>query len=153
MFKNTDKIQGKLQSIMAIALKLDKTSRKFGTDKNLSHAEVHLVEIIGDNRNLSVSDIARLLEVTKGAVSQRLKRLEKKEIIIKRPDPSNHSRSIVRLTSKGNISYWEHKHWHETMDGGFSEYLETLAEKDAAVVFDFLDKFEQFLDIRLKSPE
>ncbi len=138
---------------MALALKLDKTPRKFGTDHNLSHTEIHLVEIIGDSRDLSVTDIARLIGITKGAVSQTLKRLEKKGITDKQTDPANLSRVIVSLTAKGKIAYWAHKHWHETMDGGFSHYLETLDQEDARVIVDFLNRLEDFLARRVTSPE
>lgn len=72
------KIHGKFQSLMALALKLDQMPKQFGTGRDLSHTEIHLIEIIGDNKDLGVTDIARLIGVTKGAVSQTLKRLEKK---------------------------------------------------------------------------
>lgn len=153
MIKDAYKIQGKFRSIMALAIKLDRTPKKFGTDGNLSHAEIHLVEIIGDNKGMGVSDIARLIGITKGAVSQSLKRLEKKGITNKQTDPENLSRVIVGLTSKGNISYWAHKHWHEKMDGGFSVYLEKLSENDVSTILDFLSNMEDFLKLRLESPE
>jgi DNA-binding MarR family transcriptional regulator len=72
------KLNEKFQFIMMLAQKIEKSPRKFGTNKNLSHSEIHLVEIIGDNEDLGVTDIGKLLDITKGAVSQGLKKLEKK---------------------------------------------------------------------------
>ena len=147
------KIHGKFQSILALALKLDKTPRQFGTDHVLSHSEIHMVEIIGDNEDLSVTDIGNLIGITKGGVSQGLKRLEKKGLSTKKPDPKNLSRSIVYLTAKGKMAYWAHKHWHETMDGGFSHYLRDLDPKKTEVIIDFLTRVEDFLVRRNLSSE
>jgi len=147
------KIHGKFQTLMALARKLDKTPRKFGTGHALSHSEIHMIEMIGDNENISVTDIGKLIGVTKGAISQGLKRLEKKGLTTKTTDPENLSRSIVYLTAKGNMVYWAHKHWHETMDGGFSRYLKSLDPNSTDIIIDFLTRMEDFLARRIESSE
>ncbi len=144
-------IHGKFQSIMRLTRELDKAPRPFGTDEPLSHSEIHLIEIIGDNRDLSVTDIGRHLGITKGAVSQNLKRLENKGLSTKETDPKNLSRSLVTLTSKGYTAYYAHKHWHETMDGGFAKYLEDMDETEIQVIARFMEKVEDFLKRRIDS--
>lgn len=148
MTDDIHKIHGKFQSLTELALKLDRTPKKFGTDINLSHSEIHLIEIIGENENFGVSDMARRMDVTKGAISQNLKRLEKKGLAVKFPDPGNLSRVVVKLTSKGQTAFWAHRHWHETMDGGFSEYLHGLDGKEIRVILEFLNRVEDFLERR-----
>jgi len=146
-------IHGKFQSIMRLAQQLEKVPKKFGTDGLLSHSEIHLIEIIGDNTGLSVTDIGKALDITKGAVSQSLKRLEAKDLTTKEIDPENLSRAIVNLTSKGQTAYWAHKHWHETMDGGFAQYMEDLDSKEYDIIVHFLKKVEDFLNRRVDSNE
>jgi DNA-binding MarR family transcriptional regulator len=146
-------IHGKFQSLLEISRLLEKTPRKFGTDQELSHGEIHMIEIIGDNEGLSVTEIGALIGVTKGAVSQSLKRLEKKGLAVKNTDLANLSRLLVSLTAKGKAAYWAHKHWHETMDGGFGSYLASLGDRDVAVVVDFLTRVEDFLLRRVRSKE
>jgi len=102
---------------------------------------------------LSVTDLAKHSNVTKGAISQRLKKLEKKELTNKGEDPANASRAIVQLTSKGKAAYYSHKHWHETMDGGYLHYMSELKEDKALVVLDFMSKVEQFLESILSSDD
>ena len=68
-------VHGKFQSIMRLTRELDKKPRNFGIGEALSHSEIHLIEIIGDNRDLSVTDIGRHIGITKGAVSQNLKQI------------------------------------------------------------------------------
>lgn len=144
-------IHGKFQSIMRLSRQLDKAPKKFGTGELLSHSEIHLIEIIGDNDNLSVTDISKHLGITKGAVSQNLKRLETKGLSTKQIDPENLSRAIVQLTAKGHTAYWAHKHWHETMDGGFAKYLDDLDRKDLNIIVLFLKRVEDFLERRILS--
>ena len=153
MNKDKLKIHGKFQSIMRLSKELDKTPKKFGIDQLLSHSEIHLIEIIGDNEGLSVTDISKHLNITKGAVSQSLKRLENKKLSTKKTDPDNLSRSIVMLTSKGFSAYYAHKHWHETMDGGFARYMEDLNQTNLTIIINFLERVEDFLGRRIRSTE
>ena len=136
---------------MSLAQKMEKTRKSFGTGEMISHSEIHLIEIIGDTQDLSVTDISRHLGITKGAVSQSLKRLENKGFIAKKTDSENLSRSIVLLSSKGQTAYWAHKHWHETMDGGFLKYLDELDDEAFEIIVDFLGKVESFFKLRLES--
>ena len=144
-------IHGKFRSILSLAQKREKAHKSFGTGEMISHSEIHMIEIIGDTQDLSVTDISRHLGITKGAVSQSLKRLEKKGFTTKKTDPENLSRSIVLLTSKGQTAYWSHKHWHETMDGGFLKYLDELDDETFEIILDFLVKVESFLKLRIES--
>ncbi|RLC07125.1 MAG: MarR family transcriptional regulator [Deltaproteobacteria bacterium] len=129
-----------------LANKLEKTPRRFGTDEPLTGTEIHLLELIGDNDEcLSVTDLSRLLGITKGAVSQNLKRVENKGLIFKEEDPENLSRLIVRLTFKGKTAYFAHKHWHETMDGGFKEYFLGLNQDKLDFLIEFMNKVDNFM--------
>ena len=139
-------IHERFRSVVALAVRLEQTPRPFGTDEHLTSSEIHLIEIIGDNDEaLSVTDLSKVLGVTKGAVSQNLKRTDNKGLTLKIEDPQNSSRSIVKLTSKGKTAYFAHKHWHETMDGGFKEFFLNLKPERIDFLIDFLVKLETFL--------
>ncbi len=139
-------IHEKFNNLVKLAAQLEKTPRRFGTDEPLSSREIHIIEASGDNGEIfSVTDLARLLGITKGAVSQNLKKMEKRGLTTKIQDPQNSSRSIVKLTSKGKTAYYAHKHWHETMDGGFKAYFMELSEEKVDFMLDFIDKAEDFI--------
>ncbi len=140
-----NEINEKLYSILNLAQQLESQPKRFGTDVLLTGTDIHLIEIIGDNYGHSVTDIARIAGVTKGAVSQKLKQLEKKGLVIKQQDPDNLSRSMVALSSKGKSAYFAHKHWHETRDGGFNEYYKTLSNDKRDNIIEFLTKMESLL--------
>ena len=138
-------IHEKFNNLVKLAAQLEKTPRRFGTDEPLSSREIHIIEASGDNGEIfSVTDLARLLGITKGAVSQNLKKMEKRGLTTKIQDPQNSSRSIVKLTSKGKTAYYAHKHWHETMDGGFKAYFMKLSEEKVDFLLDFIEKAEDF---------
>ena len=52
---------------------------------------------------------------------------------------------LVGLTAKGKTAYYAHRHWHQTMDGGFREYFHNLDQDRIDFVIEFLTKFETFL--------
>lgn len=136
----------KFENLVKLYLELDKTPRRYGTDEKLTSSEIHLIEVIGDHdETLSVTDLAKYADVTKGAISQRLKKLEHKGLTAKEDDPLNGSRSIATLTSKGKAAHYSHKHWHETMDGGYLDYMSGLGEDKAEFLFEFLNRVEKFL--------
>ena len=145
-------IHEKFAHLVKMSSKLEKQPRSFGTGELLSSSEIHLIEMIGDNEErLSVTDLARQINVTKGAVSQTLKRLELKGLTTKQEDPDNGARSIVSLTSKGKVAFYAHRHWHETMDGGYKEYFMNLHPDRLDFVLEFLERVEDFLARVLKS--
>lgn len=139
-----EEIKQKFNSIIELARQLETEPRNYGTGIMLTGVEIHLIELIGDNEKPSVTDLARLFGVTKGAISQRLKQLEQKGFVYKNADPANLSRYIITLTSKGKAAFFAHKHWHETMDGGFKEYLYTLDPEKVQIIDEFLTKVEAF---------
>lgn len=146
--KNEDihKLHEKFFRLITLAGDLEKKPRPYGTDEMLTSAEIHLIELIGDrNESLGVTEMAEILGVTKGAVSQTLKRLEKKELCIKEADPDNGSRVIVRLTNKGKTAFFAHRHWHETMDGGFKHFFESMDQEKLSFLIDTLTRVEDFL--------
>ena len=135
---------GKFIKAVKVWQAMDKHPRKFGTDEKLHSAEIHLIEAVGHNEGISVTDLADLMGVTKGAVSQTLKKLEAKGLVTKSPAPENSSRLLLCLTAKGKVAFYAHEHWHETMDGGFKTYFFGMPEERLEFLDEFLDKLILF---------
>lgn len=147
-----DLISEKIFSILKLAQELETKPKKYGTDVLLTATEIHLIEIIGQIDDSSVTNIAKKAGVTKGAVSQKLQKLEDKGLIIKEVAPDNQSKSLIKLNSKGKAAFFSHKHWHEEMDGGFNKYYESLDKEKYEIITEFLDRMEDLLK-RLASVE
>jgi DNA-binding MarR family transcriptional regulator len=142
-------IAEKFSRVVKLWQELEKRPQKYGTENYLYSSEIHLIEAIGENNHLSVTDIANNLDVTKGAVSQTLKKLEIKGLTVKHADPQNSSRAIVELTSKGKMAFYAHLHWHEQIDGGFRQYMNSLAQEQKDLIYEVLTNVESFLKVRL----
>jgi DNA-binding MarR family transcriptional regulator len=142
-------ITARFAELAELWIQIDKKPQRFGTDQDIYRAEVQLIEVLGRSDGLSVTDIAGILGITKGAVSQTLKKLEQKGLVAKNADPLNQSRLLVGLTAKGKVAYYSHEHWHETMDGGFRDYFMSLPEDKLRFLDEFLSKVEEFLKKRM----
>lgn len=123
----------------------DSRARTFGTDTELYHSEIHMLQCIADNPELHISGVARLLGITRGAASQTAKRLERKQMISKEAGSIDNKRVVLHLTPKGETAYRSHKKGHEkynTMIEGI------LADADASklqFLTDFFLRFERAL--------
>ncbi len=150
--QKTRMIYAKLGNIIKLTTELEMQPRSYGTDELLTSTEIHLIEMIGNNGELlSVTDLSKQLSVTKGAISQSLKRLSQKGLTTKVADPENGSRSIVRLTSKGKVAFYAHRHWHETMDGGYETYFNSLESERLDFLLEFMERLEGFLGRVIKT--
>ena len=56
------------------AQKMQHKPRHFGSEELLYSSEIHLIEIIGEHEKRSVTELAGLMDITKGAVSQTVKK-------------------------------------------------------------------------------
>ncbi|MCP4693846.1 MAG: MarR family transcriptional regulator [Desulfobacterales bacterium] len=146
-------IVGAFKRTMKLERELEKKPRDYGTGEKLYSSEIHMIEAIGVSESLSVTDVADYFGITKGAVSQTLKKLENKGLVKKEKDPENSSRLLLGLTSKGKAAFYSHMHWHEKMDGGFRDAFFSFEKEQLEFMLDFLKMFETFLKNRRKGEE
>lgn len=64
-------------------------------------SEIHLPQVIQEGADLSAGERAKRLGISKGAVSQTLKRLEKKGVIPKTKEPALRNKLTATLTGVG----------------------------------------------------
>ncbi len=124
--------------------KYDKKARNFGTDHKLYFSEIHLIEFIGKHPNCHVSGIAEGINVTKGAISQMVKKLERKGFLFKTIDADNKSRTLVFLTKKGQKAFEEHQKYHEYLANLVNEALDGFSLKEIKAIYKFLNKMEYY---------
>lgn len=125
---------------------LNAQTRNYGTDEKLFNAEIHMIKLIKENQGACVTRLSEILEVTKGAVSQIMMKLEKKGMIIKNKDLNNLSRLIPRLTPKGEIAYKRHEELHEKFNIILKNTLEDASDNEKAFLNSFLHSLENGID-------
>ena len=122
--------------------KLDNQIRNYGTDTPLHVAETHMIKAVKDHPGIHVTALADILGVTKGAVSQMLQKLVKKEMIFKTPDPKNQSRLILALTPKGETAYYYHEKLHEDFNNLFMNSVKDSTPEKIHIIQSFLETLE-----------
>lgn len=120
----------------------DSKARSFGTDHNLSFSEIHMLEFIGNNHDTYVSQIADNNGITKGAVSQSIRKLEKKGYLYKVIDDGNKSREFIKLTEKGKIAYDNHLFYHDKINRQVRKKLNKFSENQKQAILYFLREIE-----------
>ncbi|WP_236683223.1 MarR family winged helix-turn-helix transcriptional regulator [Neomoorella thermoacetica] len=123
----------------------DSKARTFGTDTELYHSEIHMLQCIKDNPDLHISAIARKLGITRGAASQTVKRLERKQMIVKEVKQTRGSKVVMRLTPKGETACFNHKCAHERYNTIISEILTDSDKDQLKFLIDFLLQFKKAL--------
>ena len=80
----------------------------YGTGDLLYFTEIHTITVIGRNREINITRLAELMGVTKGAISQTVKKLAGKNLIV-RSKTENKREVILRLSEKGKTAYKRQK--------------------------------------------
>jgi DNA-binding MarR family transcriptional regulator len=101
---------------------LEKVPSKIDSKHNLYHSERHLLDKIGDQPGVNITEFSRVVGITKGAVSQVVKKLENKGFIRRYKSSSNDKEVFLELTRAGRDIYIKHKKTNE-------ETLKPLIEK------------------------
>jgi DNA-binding MarR family transcriptional regulator len=72
-----------------------------------------MLDAIGDNPTMNISEFARNIGVTKGAVSQVVKKLEEKQVVRRYKQAENDKEVFIELTNLGKDIYKKHKKTNE----------------------------------------
>ena len=102
------------------------TSRRYGTEDELFMTEVHVIQAIGNNSGLSLTELANITFRTGPAMSMLIKNLSEKGLVKRERDQEDNRKYILTLTEKGKIVYYYHEKLDET---NYSEILDSLSEK------------------------
>ncbi|WP_096233422.1 MarR family winged helix-turn-helix transcriptional regulator [Thermoanaerobacterium sp. RBIITD] len=145
MKKDINKICELLLNVICEFYENDSKARTFGTDTELYHSEIHMLQCIQDNPGLHISAIARKLGITRGAASQTVKRLERKQMIVKEMNQTRGSKVVMHLTPKGETACFNHKCAHEKYNTIISQILTGSDEEQLKFLTDFLLQFEKTL--------
>ncbi len=122
---------------------IDKQARNYGTDCPLHVSEIHMIKEIKRSNGSHMSEIARKLDVTRGAVSQIIKKLEKKGFVNKEMVSENQLMLVPVLTEKGEIADSNHKRYHEVFNNSIKKILRKSNIDERKVIKDFLLEVEE----------
>ena len=132
------KIGYDILSLAMAYVELDKKTRYYGTDVPIFHAEIHMLSAIAEHPGIHVGGLADFLGITKGSVSEIIKKLERKALVVKETDDHNLSKLSLRLTEKGEKAHNNHMRYHKMLNSMVEDELANASEHDVQSLSRFL---------------
>lgn len=120
-----------LQTLVDLFLKIlhlysiiGRKPKDYGTGDLLYIAEIHTLVMVGKNREINMTRLAETMGVTKGAISQTVRKLVHKNLIIK-SNTTNKKEISLKLSVKGDIVF----RTQESFQKELFEFAATLYEQ------------------------
>lgn len=111
----------------------------------LHPSELHVLLAIRREPEANATALAARLGVTKGAVSQVLKRLDGKGVIVKRVDTSQKNEVTASFTPLGQEALAAFLSQRAATQQRFKDYLAALSDTEQETIRRFVDRFAAFL--------
>ena len=120
----------KLEQVITKMESMHTPSLSFGTGVLMHQNEIHTVQAIGRHSRINVTNLAKHKGVTKGAISQTIKRLIRKGLVRRTHAPGNAKEVLLELTNLGWIGFRNHEKFHmDTLDIAHEYYGDQLKNK------------------------
>ena len=148
--KKIDSLIGNGIRLLNKAYALEKKPVDIGNGVLLYPSEFHLIEAIGKNPEKNMTSIASRLGVTKGAISQMVKKLEKKGLVKKAHIPGNRKDITLELTDLGEEAFEWHKSLHESMETAIRKELEQMSDAEIETFLRIYEHLEGMLDLCMR---
>ncbi|WP_321404826.1 MarR family transcriptional regulator [Maridesulfovibrio sp.] len=151
--RSVEEIIPHMREIGRVLVKYNMVERRafdFGIGIELYPSEIHTLSTVDQLGGCGVTELARESGVTKGATSQLVSKLVKKGLMVKKPDPENGSKVILRLTELGKRASDNHYKFHLSHDRAFINFLQEMTEEELLVFDEICSKMNEWMDNYLK---
>jgi DNA-binding MarR family transcriptional regulator len=135
-----------LRNMMNKVVAREKKPHVFKNGEILYRFEMHILSLIGKNPDINVSKLAETMNVTKGAISQVINKLIRKNYVIKLRDNSNRRMVKLNLTKKGKVIFEEHEKFHERFNSVIMERFLDRKPEDRKLILEILINMNDSLD-------
>ncbi len=109
-------------------------------------AEMHMAVAIGEGRARTATELGTLFNVTRGAVSQAVNRLEAKGIILRASEPGDAKKLVITLTAKGRKLAALHERLHGVNAEDVEAAASAFGREKLAAVEEFLLGVSEIMD-------
>lgn len=141
--KELHKFNNRFNSFVLAFERLKKDQHRNSIDKSITINEVHLIDLIGRNQPVNLVKLSGLLEVSRSAVTQSVRRLIKKDLVSFEFAQDNEKNKYLILSKKGVEVFNIHKEQQEHIEKAIFSILRNYSEEDLQMVMKLLDDVEQ----------
>lgn len=104
MENQLQKLIDQFLNILHLYSVINRKPKDYGTGDLLFFTEIHTISMVGKNREINMTRLADLMGVTRGAISQTIRKLVTKDLIVK-SNITNKKEVNLKLSEKGMIVY------------------------------------------------
>lgn len=137
------KLIGSFFEIISMVADEQKTPKNYGGQHLLYHSELNFINAIYSNPEANARELAELLNVTQGAITQVADKLVKKKLIEKYSIKGNSKERYYRLTSEGERVRLSHIAYHEEANTKLCDYFCSLGSEESKILLNFFEKFKE----------
>ena len=117
---------------------------------NLYPAEMQVLCLFNTHSELTVSDIALNLSITKSAASQLVKKLCSKNMLQKYRSEENERIVILKTTDQGKMAVANFFNNETHAFGELAKEFSSISDKELETIYFFLNKLEEMFDKKLQ---
>ncbi|MFN8649734.1 MAG: MarR family winged helix-turn-helix transcriptional regulator [Streptococcus sp.] len=137
------KINEYLTAIFNNVLIIEESSLRSSRFSDVSIKEMHTIDVVGEKKDATPTDVARTLMVTLGTVTTSLNNLERKGYIERVRSTKDRRVVHLYLTKKGRLVYRLHQRFHRAMvrqiTEGMNETEYKVMKKGLLNLYNFLE--------------
>ena len=137
------KINEYLTAIFNNVLIIEESSLRSSRFSDVSIKEMHTIDVVGEKKDATPTDVARTLMVTLGTVTTSLNNLERKGYIERVRSTKDRRVVHLYLTKKGRLVYRLHQRFHRAM---VRQIMEGMNETEYKVMKKGLLNLYNFLE-------
>ena len=125
---------------------LEKNPRAYGKGLTIYPSQIRAVVAIGNKPGINVTELAKLLDITKASVSELVGKLERNGLVRKTRDPGNNKEILLQITGACGAILSDVNKRHERIQQDIKSVLGELKETTCEAVIRVLSRFEYHLD-------
>lgn len=109
------------------------------SEYKLSTSMIHLIDLVGKYPGKTITELAELLGVTKGAISQQIPVLKKIGLIEISQKKDNKKNKFLSLTSEGEKVFDAHNSLHEELYSSIQARLTSFSPEQIQTIHEILE--------------
>ena len=143
---STEEFTDLLTRLLNKAAMIEREPVDTGDGVLLHTSEIHLIDMTGRFPSDSMTALASRLGITKGALSQTVKKLEEKGYV-ERTSPEGNKKTVrIRLTGTGMRAFGWHRAYHSVVNKRIVRQVAALDQKERDAIRHVLSGIETVFD-------
>lgn len=136
-----DAVESRIVRILNTYTEMQRKSYEYCPGVVLHPSEIHAIECIALTNPINITELSRILEMSKGGVSKCVDKLEKLGLVRRYKYMRNQKEVYLHLTELGVEAFKGHESYHRGMVSAVEEYGHQLTKEQGKEILRFLDMY------------